>query len=172
MSKLHIGIFGPSLCGKSTLADAISAAMFKEGYRTIALDPNGVKMGPHAEVYTDEELFWVRVWSCEKCLIKVEESSETIARDKTLIPLFTRIRHKGHKLLVTGHNAGDLLNVMRRNITTLYLFQQSPSACDLWYEDTTLNKDIYQAAFLPEDSYEFIKWEKGKGCSRHILKRN
>ena len=170
MSKLHVGVFGPSLCGKSTVVNSLSASMYKEGFKTLSLDPNGYDIGPQAEVHTDEGAFWARVWSCERCFVIVEESAETIKRNKDLTPLFTRIRHKGHKLCVTGHNGADLLPVMRRNITTLYLFKQSVKSCELWFEDTTLDPLIYEAAKLPDEGYEFIKWEKGKGCSRHRLK--
>ncbi len=170
---MHVGIFGPGLSGKTTLAKALSRSFFAQGTRSLCLDINGEEWGPGATVFKDESRFWETVWANEKHAIFCDEAAETIARDKELISVFTRLRHNGHKLIVMGHSAGDLLPVMRRQISTLYLFRQDPDACKIWAR--LFNEPlIMNAADL--DQYEFIHAElwgpKGKRCSKKILKIN
>lgn len=169
MIKLHLGIFGPGLCGKTTVAKAVSRVMFtKHGYRSLARDSVGTDFGEHCLTFSDELKFWQTVWASERCFVMVDEASETIGRDKELLPLFTRIRHNGHKLCVMGHSAADLLPTMRRQFHALYIFQQTEKAAELLYEDCTLDKGILACEKLGE--YEFLYWEKGKPIEKRKLK--
>ncbi len=178
MIKLNLGIFGPGLCGKTFVAKAVSRTMFiKHGYRSLALDSVGTDFGDHCTTFDAgdpktaaavEAQFWGTVWASERCFVMVDEASETIGRDKELIPLFTRIRHNGHKLCVMGHSAADLLPTMRRQFHALYVFQQTEKAAELLYEDCTFDKGILACEKLGD--YEFLYWEKGKPIQRCKLK--
>jgi len=151
---MHAGIFGPGQSGKTTLAKALSKSMAKLGTETMLLDPNGEDWGKHAECFTDEEKFWWHVWKSEKKFIICEEATETIARNKDLIGVFTRIRHRGHKLCIVGHSGTNLLPIMRQQLHALYLFKQSAKACAIWAEDF-MDERIHAATTLKQ--YEFLR---------------
>lgn len=167
MARLHVGIFGSGLSGKTTLAKGITGAAFKSSrITTLVLDPNNERWGDHAKVFTDEDAFWHAVWNeYTGCLVVVEEAAETIRRDNKKTSLFTRIRHRGHKLIVVGHGGTNLLPVQREQIHHLYLFRQSPKAAELWAE-LWADERIMESTRL--DQYEFLRcvlWgaENGKG---------
>ena len=156
VSKLHTGIFGPSLSGKTTLAKFLSKDMYRRHkIESLVLDPIGDDWGEHAQVFTatEEEQFWTKVWSSKRKAVFVDEGTEMIGRDKDLIPAFTRIRHQQHKLFVIGHRGNSLLPVMRDQISTLFLFRQTEKAAEIWVEQFT-NEDIIQSTTLGQ--YEFI----------------
>ena len=150
----HVGIFGPGQSGKTTLAKALSKSMAKLGIETMLLDPNGEEWGRHAKSFTDEAKFWPEVWRAEKKFIICEEATETIARNTDLISVFTRIRHRGHKLCIVGHSGTNLLPIMRQQFHALYLFRQSEKACGIWAEEF-MDKRIHLAATLKR--YEFLR---------------
>jgi hypothetical protein len=153
----RIGVFGPTLSGKTTLAIKISQQYWKQQQiRSIVLDPYSDEWGPQAMVFTNEEKFWDSVWNSTNSLIIVEESSSTIQRDKKLIPVFTKLRHNGHSLMVIGHSGMDLLPVMRQQLSTVYLFRQPEMAAKVWCENFA-NKDLLQTMEL--NQYEFIYFE-------------
>ena len=155
-SKLHVGIFGPGQSGKTTLAKHLSRFYFETmGKRSLVLDPNMEDWGNHATVFSleDEEKFWFKCWGVKSHAVFVEESADTIKRDRELIPVFTRIRHQGHKLHVSGHDAMDLLPVMRRQLSTLYLFRQSDESAKVWVNQFT-DKRIFFSCRLKQ--FEFL----------------
>jgi molybdopterin-guanine dinucleotide biosynthesis protein len=148
------GIFGPKLSGKTTLAKQISVEYWRRyKIRSLVLDLNAENWGSQAMMTTDETAFWQWVWKSHDSLIIVDEGTETIARDKTLIPIFTRLRHLRHKLLVIGHHGMNLLPIMREQLDTLYLFRQSHDAADLWAKTFTQD-DLLAATRLQQ--YEFL----------------
>lgn len=155
------GIFGPKLSGKTTLAKELSRQYWiRSKRRSLVLDPNLEVWGEHAWVTSDEEKFWQAVWKGGKpSLIIVDEGTEMINRDKELIPVFTRLRHLNHKLIVIGHNGSVLLPIMRQQLDTLYLFRQSNKAAAMWAEDMT------QEGFLGAsqlEQFEFLYGERFK----------
>jgi len=148
------GIFGPKLSGKTTLAKALSREYFlKCKLRTLVLDPNNDDWGKQSLVFTDEEKFWPVVWQSQNCLVIVDEAAATIRRDKDLIPVFTRLRHLHHKLIVIGHSGMDLLPVMRQQFDELFLFRQPESAAKVWAETMT-QKGLLQSGELKQ--FEFL----------------
>lgn len=110
--------------------------------------------GPQALVTMDEPLFWDWVWKTKDDLVIVEEAAATIRRERDLVPLFTRLRHLRHKLIVIGHDGTDLLPVMRRQFDNIFLFVQSPAAVEIWKQDLPQCKGLDEAANL--NQYEFL----------------
>ncbi len=165
---LHVGIFGPGLSGKTTLAKALSRAYSKQKIASIVLDINGEKgWGDCATVFTDEAEFWACVWASKSCMIFVDEAAETIARDNEKTALFTRVRHCGHKLHVMGHNATNLLPVHRQQLSTLYLFKQSPKSAAIWAEEMAEDR-LKKAVNL--EQYQFILWKNWEKDTCKIMK--
>jgi hypothetical protein len=133
------GIFGPKLSGKTTLAVQVSRLHWiRHRMRSLVLDPWLTNFGPQAWVTKDEDAFWRATWSAkEGSLVIVDESTRMIARNQDLIPVFTELRHKHHKLLVIGHDGVNLLPIMRAQIDTLYLFRSTKKAATIWAENFT-----------------------------------
>lgn len=155
ISRLHVGIFGPGQSGKTTLAKALARSYWEDfEIPSVVLDPNGEIWGKHCQVFTDEAPFWQKVWSIKSHAVFVEEAAETIRRDNEKIKFFTRIRHKGHKIHVSGHSGTNLLPVMREQLSTVFLFRQSPRNCDMWFE-MLMDERIFAASTLKQ--YEFLE---------------
>lgn len=167
---MRAGIFGPSMSGKTTLAKSLSLGYWQKfKMRTLVLDPNGEYWGEHAQVFQDETKFWSIVWASERCIVIAEEASETINRDKELTAVFTRLRHKHHKLIVVGHSGASLLPVMRQQFDTLYLFLQSKKSAQNWCEDATC-EELMESTRLKQ--FEFIHYERYKQPYKTKLKIN
>ena len=167
----RIGIFGASECGKTTLAIHLSRAYWQENQlATLALDPwlSEHRWGPQAWVTKDESIFWDAVWKRRGDLVIVDEGSSTIARDRDLIPLFVKIRHQKHTLLVVGHDATDLLPTMRRNLNELFLFCQPPESIKLWNQSLPGMRGLDAAAEL--NQFEFVHCENFSTAQRKRLK--
>ena len=155
MSLQHCGIFGPGQSGKTTLAKQLVKQMSaRHGFSSLVLDPNREKWEGAAYCTDDEEQFWKTVWASEKCFVVAEEATETIARDKSLTRIFTRIRHNGHKLCIIGHNGTNLLPIMREQIHYLHLFRQPEASAKLW-ADTMAEDRLMRATSLRR--YEFVR---------------
>lgn len=151
---INAGVFGPKLSGKTTLARAISRQYWAtRRIRSFVLDPHLEAWGPQAFVTNDEEKFWDIVWKTKGALIIVEEAAATIRRERDLIPVFTRLRHCNHRLIVVGHSGIDLLPVMRQQLDTLYLFRQPEEAAVIWAR-TFCDKRLLAATELGQ--YEFL----------------
>lgn len=164
----EIGVFGPTKCGKTTLVKALCREFHKQqGLKTVALDPWRDKpgeppWGPHATVFRPDvnngaQMFWETVWQSQRCVIVVDETTTTIARDKEKESLFTAIRHNHHKLIVIGHNGRSLTPTMRQQLDGLFLFLQSPKAAQVWVEETAC-QELIQATTLGK--YEFLRYER------------
>jgi hypothetical protein len=150
------GIFGPKLSGKSTLAKHLSRAYWtRKHIRSLVFDPHREQWGPQAWVTENEDMFWEGVWQVNGALVICEEAAATIRRDRDLIPVFTRLRHNRHRLLVIGHDGTDLLPVMRRQFDTIHLFLQPEEAIKLWLKDLPSISGLEQASQLRQ--YEFLR---------------
>lgn len=150
----HVGIFGPGQSGKTTLTKHLSESLHRQsGIVSLVFDPNGDDWGRHAKVFLKEDEFWRVVWRSKSCAVIVEEGSSTISRDRELIPVFTRIRHCGHKLFIVGHEGTDLLPVMRRQLHNLFLFRQDEDTVPIWRR-LFADRRIEAAATLKQ--YEFL----------------
>ena len=151
---LHVGIFGPGLSGKTTLAKKLSQEYWMtSGIKSIVLDPIGDDWGAQAFVTDNEEIFLRMVRAEKQCAVFVDEASQTIKRDKDKTPLFTSIRHGGHRMHVIGHDGMSLLPVMREQLQTLFLFRQSMKPLAVWSELLSEPR-IFEASNLQQ--YEFL----------------
>lgn len=172
MSKLHTGVFGPSLYGKSTVLRFISRKNYKmHGVESLILDrwKGDTDWGPQAEVFdqkTEEDLFWKRVWSTQGKIVFVDDGTSVIARSRELIPTLTEIRHNHHKMVIAGHRVKDtLLPVMRDQLSTLFLFCQTKKSVEIWEEDWSVEpsgKGFRQAIGLnPHQFLHCVKTDTG-----------
>lgn len=97
----------------------------------------------------------------------VDDGSATIARDKTLIPVFTALRHNHHHLVVIGHSGTDLLPVMREQLDELFLFRQPRKAAELW-SDTFTDETLLAACCM--NRFEFLHARLYRSAQKKILK--
>jgi hypothetical protein len=165
------GIFGPKLSGKSTLAQHLSRAYWtRKKIRSLVLDPHADVWGPQAWSTANEPKFWTAVWNTRNCLVIVEEAAATIRRERELVPVFTRLRHNAHKLLVIGHDGTDLLPVMRRQFDTVYFFLQPTEAIKIWKQDLPQIKGLDAACGLGQ--YEFLRGQLFKSAVKMRLRYN
>lgn len=164
----RFGIFGPSECGKTTLAKKISAHIFRTEKRksyvldTIAKD----NWGNHAEVDTDDSTFWDKIFKVRDGLIIVDDSSVTINRDNDLNGVFTTLRHQNHKLLVIGHSASNLLPQMREQLQRVFLFLQNEDSVKHWQ---TLFPNQKLDAAMNLQQFEFLTVANFKPLQRFKL---
>ena len=168
---MHVGIFGRTLCGKTTLGKQLSAAAWRRHPMrlSLVLDPNGEDWGIQATVTTDMEHFRSKVWASRNCQVFADEAAMTIARDADLVDLFTRIRHNGHQFHVLSHTSASLLPVMREQLSELYLFRQSRHEAELWAE-LFMDDGILAACVLDYEAHEFLHVRLGGKVKRHVLK--
>ncbi len=152
--SLHVGIFGPGLSGKTTLAKHLSYQLWHRcGVKSLVLDPNLDRWGAQAWVTDDEEKFWPMFWHEQRCAVFIDEAADTVARDRGKASVFTRGRHRGHKVFVLGHSGSALLPEMRVQLHTLYLFRQPESSAEVWAE-LFADRRILVCAQL--NQYEFL----------------
>lgn len=151
----RFGIFGASESGKTTLAKKITAAIYAQENRpSIVLDPvSKSNWGTHAKVFTNEAEFWKYIFVARNCLVVVDDASTTINRDGELNGVFTTLRHQGHKLLVIGHSANNLLPQMRDQLQRVFLFLQNDESVKKWSIQFP-GQDLQVATQLQQ--YEFV----------------
>lgn len=149
------GIFGTTESGKTTLAKALSRQYYKQkGIRSLVYDPHLEYWGDHAYVTADGEEFERMVWAKRGLLAVIEDASMTVDRERSMTPMFTAIRHQEHRLLVCGHGGSDLLPTMRKQLDTVYLFQQDADSVKEWKK--IFPRGGVEAALLL-DQYEFLQ---------------
>jgi hypothetical protein len=152
--SIHVGIFGPSLCGKTFAAKVLCIALWRSHrMRALVLDPQGGDWGAHALVFRDRAAFLRAFWKHRNCAVFIDEATVTVGRDNTLTDLFTRGRHQGHILHVMGHRATVLLPIQRDQFGKLLLFRQSPGSAAIWAEEWAEQR-MHSATELKK--YEFL----------------
>jgi hypothetical protein len=168
--SIHVGIFGPGLCGKTYACKCLSAAHAQQGRKSLVCDPNGEDWGAHALVYRRcEAAFLAAVWKHRNCAVFIDEATLTIDRGVEFTDLFTRVRHAGHILHVIGHRATVLLPVQRDQFGKLILFRQSPGSAKIWGEEWAEPR-MAEAAELKK--YEFLYCVKfGAPDGSHLVQK-
>ena len=154
-SYKRFGIFGASESGKTTLAKKISFTLHQtEKRKSLVLDPISKSYwGAHASVFTNESEFWKIIFKEKNGLVIVDDASVTINRDGELNGVFTTLRHQGHKLIVIGHSAGNLLPQMREQLQRIFLFLQNRDSVEKW--STVFPMQNLDAAMTLKQ-YEFL----------------
>ncbi len=159
----RFGVFGASESGKTTLSKKISYSLWQQEKRqSYVLDVmERGHWGSHAKVFSDETAFWSYIGlnnqdltkGAKNGLVIVDDASVTINRDRELSGLFTTLRHRGHKLLVIGHGAENLLPQMRRQIQRIFLFLQDEKSIEAW-QPLFPGKNLFPSTQLRQ--YEFL----------------
>lgn len=164
----RIGIFGPSESGKTTLAKKISLYYWlTEKRKTMVLDPVAQSQwGSHAHVYTDTDEFLDIIFKSKNALIIIDDGSVTIDRDKAFGGVFTTLRHPGHKLIVIGHHASNLLPQMRDQFQRVFLFLQNDDSVKHW-KNIFPGQPLDQATQLQQ--YEFLTVANYQPLKRFML---
>lgn len=155
--SIHVGIFGPGLCGKSHAGKSLARSFAAAGRRSVVIYPPGHlsdrDWGAHAMVFTDRSRFLDTVWKSRGLAVFIDEATETVGRDAELTGLFTRSRHNGHVVVAMGHRATVLLPVQRDQFGTLFLFRASPGEAKTWAEEWAEPR-LVEATTLPK--YHFL----------------
>lgn len=166
--SLHVGIFGPGLSGKTTLAKQLSRQLWQDcAIKSLVLDPLLDRWGPQAWVTDDEAKFWPMFWHESRCAVFIDEAADTIKRDRGKASVFTRSRHRGHRVYIIGHSGAALLPEMRLQLHTLFLFRQPESAAETWAE-LYADRTLLAAATLKQ--YEFLYARLYRPVQRCTLK--
>lgn len=161
-TKGHVGIFGPTLCGKSFLMKAFARHYHACGIPSIVLDPVKDEWGewPEGSFVTDDAAaFMAAVTASKGCALFVDECGDMIKRNPEMSTLFTWSRHNRHKMHAGGHDAASLLPVMRRQLTTLCIFISTRESLNLFETDVPglkLPKWVEELA-----DYEFCLFMRG-----------
>lgn len=151
---MHVGIFGPTGCGKSTLGQQIAASYVRRGRANLICDPLGIKWPAAAWQTTSAEALLAKAQASLRCMLWIEESSVTIRRDRDLSWLFTTARHCGHVTHVIGQDGSSLTPGMRQQISTVYLFRCHPDLADTWSRQFCDPQILEIAPTL--DRYDFL----------------
>jgi hypothetical protein len=157
--RLHVGIFGPSLCGKSTVAMWLIVTYWRKyRIRSVVCDTNVHQQWPAcALVFRDPVRFWDFIAKNRDLAVFVDEAKGTVARDDDLTTRFTQGRHMRHVLHIMGHRATNLLPEQRDQMETLFLFRQSPASAKI-FADEWADERFSQATTLAK--YQFLQCEK------------
>jgi hypothetical protein len=170
--RLHVGIFGPSLCGKSNVGKWLMWIYWTHfRVRSIVLDPNEDQLWPSCALrFFEAEKFWEFAWKQRGCAIFADEmSSKKTKRNGDITEIFTRGRQRNHVVHIMGHYPTNLLPEQRAQIQTYFLFDQMPDAAEKlareWSEPRMVG-----CVGLPQ--FEFLQCDKysDKATRRHLIR--
>lgn len=169
--RLHVGIFGPSLCGKSNVSMWLIWIYWHQlGIRSIVLDPNKQQRWPACALrFYDAEKFWAFVWTVRGCAVFADEmSSKGSKRNGDITEVFTRGRQLDHVVHIMGHYPTNLLPEQRAQMETFFLFDQMPASAKILANEWSEPR-MFQAVGLPQ--FEFIRCDKygDKATRRHRI---
>jgi hypothetical protein len=154
---MHVGIFGPTRSGKTTLSHSLAAAYRAAGRANLVCDPIGVPWPAAQWQTTDATALMTKAKSSRGCILWIEESSVSISRDRSLSWFFTTAGNPhagGHITHVIGQDGASLLPGMRQQISTVYLFRCHPKLAEVWAEQFAEPEIARLAPTLQQ--YEFI----------------
>lgn len=152
---LHAGIFGPTLCGKTTLARHLCADFERRGIRCLVLDPYNAEWPATYQTRQIGE-FLAKAKASRSCALFVDESGQLDLRDAEHEWLLTGSRHFGHVCHVIGQTGVQLTPLGRSSITRLFLFRSTEETADYWRE-VFVDDRIRDATKL--ERFEFIRAE-------------
>lgn len=155
---MHVGIFGPTRSGKTTLAQALAAEYQKNGRAVLVCDPLGIRWPCSAWQTTNASALVSKARASRNCMIFVEEASLSIARDRSLSWLFVAAGNPaagGHVTHIVGQDGGSLLPAMRQQLSTVYLFRCHPDLAEIWARQFAQPEVSEIAPTL--EKYEFLR---------------
>lgn len=152
---VHAGIFGPTLCGKTTLAMQLCANMEKAGTRCLVLDPYNGDWKASFQTRKMSEFLAVAKKS-RSCGLFVDEAGQLDFRDAEHEWIFTGSRHWGHVAHVIGQSGVQMTPLARSSVTRLFLFRSTDQTAEYW-RNSFVDDRIRQATTL--NRFEFIRAE-------------
>lgn len=132
---MHVGIFGPTRSGKTTLAQHLAAEYAKAGRAVLVCDPIGVSWPTAAWQTSSPQALLAKAKGSRNCMVFIEEASLSIARDRQMSWLFVAAGNPaagGHVTHIIGQDGASLLPAMRQQLSTVYLFRCHPDLSDVW----------------------------------------
>lgn len=177
--SIHVGIFGPSLFGKTHVIRKLSEIYWRnERRKSLVLDPTTEPGQPHGfgpwclvfqgEGAATRDRFYHAVFHQYKgCAVFFDEGGE-VERDKNMNPYFTRIRHRLHIFHFVSHAWTDALPKQRNQLGTLFLFWQSADAAETIAREWS-DPRLLETTQLPQ--YEFLYCKKFGNRPSHIITR-
>lgn len=151
--SVHAGIFGPTLCGKTTLAMDLCRDMEAKGTRCLVLDPYDSDWGASFQTRKMAEFLKVAKNS-RSCGLFVDEAGQLDFRDPEHEWIFTGSRHCGHVAHVIGQSGVQMSPLARSSVTRLFLFRSSTKTAEYWLE-SFVDERIREATTLAQ--YEFLR---------------
>lgn len=168
---MHVGIFGPTRCGKTTLARTLADQYLRRNRAILVCDPIPQKW-PQARWQTNNAAALLEMaQKCRNCAIFIEEASVSIARDRDLSWLFTTAGNPaagGHLVHVIGQDGSSLLPGMRQQLSTIFLFRCHPDLAQIWARQFAQPEIATEAPTLAR--YEFLiakAFEPLRRCQLH-----
>lgn len=165
---MHVGIFGPTRSGKTTLAQSLAGEYAKAGRAILVCDPIGVRWPTAAWQTPSAAALVAKAKASRNCMIFVEEASLSIQRDRNLSWLFVAAGNPaagGHVTHIVGQDGASLLPAMRQQLATIYLFRCHPDFAATWSRQFA-QPEIEELAPTLE-KYEFLvirAFEKVRRC--------
>jgi hypothetical protein len=151
---MHIGIFGPTQCGKTTISLYLIKYVYKPAGRICLVlddicDPAFTRAG--ADFQTDDPEHFLKVVKANPdASIFVDESGDLVGR-KEIEQLATKHRHAGQNVHYMGQRPCDTRPRIRANLPCIYLFRSDIDDCKI------LAKEKVQPAFM-----EGVNLERGE----------
>ena len=166
MSNLHAGIFGPTNCGKTTLAMKLCADFEARGIRCLVLDPYNGEWKATFQTRKIEEFIAVAKKS-RSCALFADETGQLDFRDKEHEWILTGSRHCGHIAHLIGQSGVQMSPLARSCITRLFLFRSTDQTAE-WWRNSFVDDRIRDATTL--ERFEFLHAEMFGNVTREKLK--
>jgi len=177
----HVGIFGTTMCGKSTLVRHLMKNVYRPaGHNIFVFDPIGDKAFDRAGATfrtddPEEFEYVVKANASQGGVLVVDEVGDVRAGElrefKSFVRrLATQLRHSGYKSHFLGHQYKDVVPQVRNCLQYVFLFRSTKKDCENVADDFT-EPELLQGVTLAKG--EFIYVEKmetvRRGNIRHLF---
>lgn len=152
---LHAGIFGPTKCGKTTLAKALCADFRAQGVNTLVCHPWDRKWDA-SFFTTDFDQLVEMMKKSRSCAVFIDEAGKFELTEEQADWVLTGSRNWGHVVHISGHARKQISTTMRDSFSRLFLFKSSKPAARAW-EEIFVDEDILTATQLQR--FEFLQIE-------------